>query len=384
MSNKKFAESIVISMKDFNSDYGKSWSMGSNWDNQGTEFETYINKYLFPKLNDTNLIDVPLGNRFDWLAKEKEFIGQYSEEYVIADSIPVSLNLSKPATLMLQKNYPKMITKIFGQAIIKKTKFTLNDNDVRLNFLTIGDAVNYAMSIYSKRISDINVTEELEIKGMLIDYSMNHTIAKEKVTSYQELENTIFEKVLNVQNNSSKYNESKQASGGAVARYTTKSELSNLCILTTDKVKTYLLNTKIANTFQTAGIDLTDHIISFDDLGGCFKLTKDVTVNDTDTLAVFEAMGDYQITKGDVIYKDSVITFDVSELADFKGNVIEVKPDTEFYSYVFDIRKLRYERTTKNMLKKPFYDGEQDAWTYWLHYPSRKNMSPFFNNYLIH
>lgn len=383
MSKQKFAEAIVTSMKDFNVDYGKAWSMGANWDNQGTEFETYINKYLFPKLNETNLIDVPLGNRFDWLAKEKDFIGQYTEEYVIADTIPVSLNLSKPATLMLQKNYPKMITKIFGQAIIKKTKFTLNDNDVRLNFLTIGDAVSYAMSVYSKRISDLNVTEELEVKGMLIDYSLNHTVAKETVTSYQELENTIFEKILNIQNNSSKYNESKEASGGALLRYTTKSELENIAILTTDKVKTYLLNTKIANTFQTAGIDITDRIISFDDLGGCFKLTEDVTVKDPNTLAIFEAMGDYQITENDVIYKDSVITFDVSELKEFKGKVKEVKPDSEFYTYVFDIRKLRYERTTKNMLKKPFYDGEQDSWTYWLHYPTRKNVSPFFNNYLI-
>lgn len=383
MSKKKFAEAIQSSMKQFNENYGTSWSMGANWDNQGTEFETYINKYLFPKLNETNLIDVPLGNRFDWLAKEKDFIGQFSEDYVIKDSIPVSLNLSKPATMMLQKNYPQMITKIFGQAIIKKTKFTLNDNDVRLNFLTIGDAVSYAMSVYSKRISDINVTEELEVKGMLIDYSLNHTVATDTVTSMQELDNVIFERVLNIQNNSAKYNEYKEASGGAIGRYTTKSELENLCILTTDKVKTYLLNTKIANTFQVAGLDLTDKIISFDDLGGCWKMKEDITISDPETLSVFSAMGDYQIAKDDVIFKDHIITFDVSELAEFKGKVEEVKPTSEFYTYIFDIRKVRYERTTKNMLKKPFYDGEQDCYTYWIHYPSRKNMSPFYNNYLI-
>src|SRR5690606_41533819 len=63
---------------------------------------------------------------------------------------------------------------IYGQGVLKKTKFTLNNNDVRHNFLTLGDATRYALGVYKKRISDINVSEELEIKGTILDYAINH------------------------------------------------------------------------------------------------------------------------------------------------------------------------------------------------------------------
>ncbi len=55
----------------------------------------------------------------------------------------------------------------------KKQKFTLNDNDNRLNWQTLGDAISYAVRVYRKRISDINVSEESEIKAMLVDYALN-------------------------------------------------------------------------------------------------------------------------------------------------------------------------------------------------------------------
>src|SRR5699024_5732803 len=202
-----------------------------------------INKYLFPKLNETTLQNVALGNRFEWLAKEIDFISQYSEEYVILDTVPVNMNLSKNDELMLKRNYPQMATKLYGQGVLKKTKFTLNNNDVRHNFLTLGDATRYALGVYRKRISDINVSEE-------------------------------FESILNIQNNSAKYNEANEASGGSIGRYTTVTALKDVIILTNDAMKTYLLESKLANTFHVAGLDLSDRIISFDDLGGLFKLTK--------------------------------------------------------------------------------------------------------------
>src|SRR5699024_10672500 len=132
------------------------------------------NKYLFPKLNETALHNVALGNRVEWLSKEVDFIGQYSEEYVIMDTVPVNMNLSKNAELMLQRNYLKMATKLYGQGVLKKTKFTLNNNDTRHNFLTLGDATKYALGVYKKRLSDINYSEETEIKGMILDYALNH------------------------------------------------------------------------------------------------------------------------------------------------------------------------------------------------------------------
>ena len=293
------------------------------------------------------------------------------------------MNLSKNEELMLKRNYPQMATKLYSQGVLKKTKFTLNNNDVRHNFLTLGDATAYALGVYKKRISDINVSEELEIKGTILDYALNHVEEKRTVTSLDELFTKAFESILNIQNNSSKYNEAHKASGGALGRYTTVSRLEDTVILTNDLVKTYLLDTKLAGTYQVEGLDLSDRIISFDDLGGIWKTTADVTIANEETLNVFKTMGDYQIEMGDLIPEGSVLTFDVSELTEFVDQVEELKPKSDLFAYIFDVNKLRYRRHTKGMLKQPFYNGEFDEITYWLHYYSFKSMSPFYNSILI-
>ena len=373
----------ISALKQYNRDYSTAWDFGTNWSSVSTDFETFINKYLFPKLNETALHNVALGNRFEWLAKEIDFIGQYSEEYVILDTVPINMNLSKNEELMLKRNYPKMATKLYGQGVLKKTKFTLNNNDVRHNFLTLGDATRYALGVYKKRISDINVSEELEIKGTILDYALNHAKDKRIVASRDELFTEVFEGILNIQNNSAKYNEADKASGGSIGRYTTVSALKDVVILTNDSMKTYLLDTKLANTYQVEGLDLSDRIISFDDLGGIWKVTADVTISEQATIDRFRAMGDYQIVIGDLIPEGAVLTFDVTELTEFAESVEEVKPSSELFAYVFDVNKLRYRRSTKGMLKPPFYNGEFDEITYWLHYYSFKSMSPFYNSILV-
>ena len=373
----------ISALQQYNSDYSTAWDFGTNWSSVSTDFETFINKYLFPKLNETALHNVALGNRFEWLAKEIDFIGQYSEEYVILDTVPVNMNLSKNEELMLKRNYPQMATKLYGQGVLKKTKFTLNNNDVRHNFLTLGDATRYALGVYRKRISDINVSEELEIKGTILDYALNYTKDVRSVASRDELITAVYEGILNIQNNSAKYNEADTASGGAIGRYTTVSSLKDVMIITNDAMKVHLLDRKIADMFNAEGLDVTDRIMSFDDLGGIWKLTEDVTISEEETISKFRSMGDYQISIGDLIPKESVLTFDISELTEFTGKVTELKPDTDLFAYVFDVNKLRYRRTTKGMLKQPFYNGEFDEITYWLHYYSFKSMSPFYNSILV-
>ena len=367
----------------YNSDFSSSWEFGMNWSNVESGFETYVNKYLFPKLSETTIQNVALGNRFEHLAKEIDFISQYSEEYVILDTVPVNMNLSKDAELMLKRNYPKMATKLYGQGVLKKTKFTLNMNDVRHNFLTLADATAYALGVYQKRVSDINVEEEKEIKAMLVDYALNHVKDSRTVSSSNELFTSVYNALLNIQNNSEKYNEADTASGGAIGRYTTVSKLSDIEILTTDEMKVELLNSKIADMFNVEGLDFSDRITSFDDLGGVWKVTEDVTITDPETVERFLAMGDYQISLDSVIPKDSVITFDVSDLTEFAETVEEVKPSSDLFAYVYDKNKLRYRRNTKGMLKEPFYNGEFDEVNYWLHYYSFKSVSPFFNSVLI-
>lgn len=366
-----------------NTETGHAWTFGTNWTSEGKEFETFVNKYLFPKLNETLVIEAVLGNSFDWLAKEVDFIGQYSEEYVILDTVPIEMDLSKNAELMLKREYPKMATRLYGQGILKKTKFTLNNNDVRLNFLTIGDAITYAVSVYKKRISDINLAEEREMKAMLVDYGINQAKDQREVTSMEELFEVLTEAVLNLQNNSEKHNEANKASGGAVARFTTVSKMSDLIILTTDKVKRYLLNTFLANTFNAQGIDLSKIIISFDDLGGTYRVTEDVTVTEA-IKTKLESFGDYQVEVGDIIPKGYVFTYDITGVSDFTGKVEEIKPDSDLWAMVMDARAIRYKRFTKGMLKQPFYNGEFDEVTYWIHYYSFKAISPFYNKVVVH
>lgn len=377
------AQTTANAFKMYNKDHGTAWDMGSNWTNEGKAFETFINKYLFPTIRTTDLINVDLTNRFDWLAKEIAFIGQLSQEYVIKDSIPVDLNLSKPATLMLERNYPQMITKIYNEGVVRKRKFTLNNNDTRLNWQTIGDGVSYAFGVYRKTISDINYSEELDVKAMLVDYANTYATDVETVANADALFNKVFEKFLDFQDSSAIHNEASLASGGAIGRYTTRTNLEKIMILTTNSMKTFLLNSRIANTFQTAGIDVSKRIISFYDLGGIWRLTANVTISNDATVSAFQAMGDYQISKGDTLPKDTVIPFDISTLTEFTGKVTEIKPDAEQWAYVFDVDKIRYARNTQDMWKEPFTNPEFDETTHWLHYYSQKNMSPFYNSCVI-
>lgn len=366
----------------FNTDHGTGWTFGDNWNNEMLpQFKTYINQYLFPKLTESILINTSLGNKFNWLVQETDLIGQVTEEFVFKDSIPVNMNLSKNASLMLERNYPKLITKLYGPGELKKEKFTLNNNDVRLNFAKISDAVSYALGAYTAKISAINLEEERTTKAMMIDYATN-IIPFESVTHVNddtELITEIYDHLLYLQNNTDEFNEANLASGGETGRYTTVSSLENLIILTTDKIKNKLLDTKVANTYNAGGLDITDHIISFKDLGGAYRLTADVTIN-AEILAKLQTFEDYQSSIGDILPAGTVFTYDIPEITD----KIEIKPPNDkLFAFIMDVNAIRYKRCTNGMLKPPFYNAEFDEVTYWLHYYTFKSMSPFYNKCVI-
>lgn len=381
--NESLTNASMKALDAFNHDYNRAWSWGANWSNVQSEFETFVNKYLFPKINETTFEGTELGNKFDWLAKEQEFIGQYSEEYVILDSVPVAMNLSKPEELMLKRNYPKMATKLFGSGILKKQKFTLNNNDVRLNFQTLADATSYALNVYKKKVSDINYQEEREVKAMIVDYAINQVDTVIEATDIDSMISETYEALLNLQDNNDEFNETPKASGGALGRYTTFTNLDDVVILTTNKMKARLLDTKIAQMYNVDGLDFTNRIISFKDLGKVYRLKTDVTITNADTINYFAKFGDYQMQIGDIIPKGSVLTFLPVGTEFTEDTFEEIKPETENFVYIFDVKKVRYKRYTKDMLKPPFYNGEYDEVTYWLHYYSTKYMSPFYNSLVI-
>ncbi|AAP42315.1 major capsid protein [Streptococcus phage C1] len=380
------AGAIVASLNDFNADNGKSWTFGTNWNAVGTDFETYTNQYLFPKLNETLIVETAAGNRLDWLAKEIDFIGQYSEEYVILDTVPVELDLSKSAQLMLERNYPKIASKLYGAGILKKLKFTLNDNIQRQQFATLGDATKFAVQVYKKKIADINISEEQELKAIIMDYTSHIADVREVESgaTMQQFINKVYTAILNLQNNSAKHNEAAQASGGAVGRFTTNTKLKDMLIVTTDEMKVEILNSFLANTFHAEGLDITSQIISFEDLGGVYKAAEDITVDAT-IQGVMAAMGDYQVKAGDVIPAGTVFTYEIpaEALGDQADALVEVKPDSDEFVAIFDVRSIRYKRYTRNMLKAPFYNGEFDEVTHWIHYYSMKAISPFYNKVVI-
>lgn len=383
-------DAVKESLDKFNADnktdwsWGQAWDKGSNWSNEKTRFDTYLNNYLFPKVAQTTLAQQNLGNRFDFLAKEvSNMTAVLREDYVVLDSVPAGLNLSKPEENMLKVNYPKIATKLFAGNNFLKEKFTLNDNDALLNFQTIGDSISYAMAVYQKRVSDINMFEEQIIKAMLVDYGLNQVKDQRTVKSRDELVSTITEAILNMQNNSALHNEADKASGGAVGRYSTYTPLNDIFILTTDTIKSFLLDSIIANTFQVAGIDITDRVISFDDLGGTYRTKSDVKITEDDSKKYLRGMGLYETDLGDVFYTGTTIPFPVDNLKEFKGNVEEIKPKGDLFALVCDVNSVGYKRKTAGMLKRPFYNGERDEWTYWLHYQAQRYIRPFFNKICI-
>lgn len=386
------ADAVSRAITGFNVDNGKKWSFGTNWDATGSDFETFTNKYLFPKLNETAIVNVALGNRFDWLAVETDFVGQYSEEYVILDTVPTELALDKTTTLMLERNYPKIATKLYGSGIVRKMKFTLNDNIARQQFATLGDAVSYAVNVYKKQISMINVAEEQEIKSMIMDYAMNQ-VSDKRYTDADNYIDDLYTAMLNLQNNSHKHNEADKASGGSLSTFTTQSQLKDLMIVTNDRQKVKILNSFIAQTFNTAGLDLTDHIISFEDLGGAYKVKARLTVTQDQFVTLLRQHGLYDFKKGDVFEIGQVVAIpNLEEMfkkaygtgTTFSTFFEEIKPtDDDLFTVILDARALRYKRYTKNMLKQPFYNGEFDEVTYWIHYYSMKSISPFYNKVVL-
>lgn len=391
---QQVASAVSKAITGFNVENGKQWTFGTNWDASGSDFETFTNKYLFPKLNETAIVNVALGNRFDWLAVETDFIGQYSEEYVILDTVPTELALDKSTTLMLERNYPKIATKLYGSGIVRKMKFTLNDNIARQQFATIGDAVSYAVNVYKKQISMINVVEEFELKSMIMDYALNQ-VADKRTTTADAFIDDLYTAILNLQNNSFKHNEASTASGGTLATFTTQSQLKDLLIVTTDRQKVKILNSFIAQSFNTAGLDLTDHIVSFQELGGAYKVKQTLAVNGAEVVKALQNAGLYDFKEG-----DSFVVGDVIAIPNFKEIMkkqdgvtdttfsqwfTEIAPETgdDLFTVILDARAIRYKRYTKNMLKQPFYNGEFDEVTYWIHYYSMKSISPFYNKVVL-
>ena len=378
--SKTLTEVVKESLDQFNLSKGKDYDFGTSWYKVSKDFNDLVSNFLFPKMNESTLVVKPLGNRFDFLAVEDDNVAQLSEEYVILDSIPVNLDLNKERIQLLETNYPKVANMVYGSGKAKKVKFTLDDTFIRRNFATLKDGINFVLGVYAKKVSDINVNEEQEMKITLLTYALEVTKDKRSVADINAMIDETYVALLNLQNNSSSYNESSQI---VALPYTTQTDLKDILIITSDNIKYKILNTKIANTFNSAGLDISNHIMSFDNFNNMYRATKDIKVTAKE-LEVFQLMGDYQMSINDTIPKGSIFHFDESLLGEKLKTITDlekIQVEREFV-YILDINKIKYKRNTKDMLVKHF-NPEFKETNYWLHYYSKKNISPFYNNIFI-
>lgn len=374
------AETLHSTLKDYNIENGSQWTFGSNWTTENKKtVETYINNYLFPKINETFNANVSLGDPFQWLTEEMDFIGQYDEEYSFLDTIPEDLSLDKGAENLLRNNFMEIATKLYGAGRLRKVSFSLADYQSRFGFKTFGDVTAFALRQRQKKLEDITFNEIREKIATLVDYSNNHVHDTRQVSSFEGFMSELNKAVLDLQEPYYTHNEVSEASNGALARLTTQTTLDKIVIFTSNDVAEKILSSYIANSFNIKGIDLTKQIISFQTLGGAWKLKQDVKVT-ASILKELNSVGIEDVEIGALLGKGEVFTY---ELPSLKDNLEEIVPDSENFALVADVRGIRFKQYTKNMIQEPFKNPATGTVKYYMHYSSSKRISPFYNKVCI-
>lgn len=378
---------VEASINQWNQTQGASWTLGTNWSNVGTDFETFVHKNLFPKLTETIQNLPKIGNPFQFLARQRNIVGQYREEFAILDKVPTGINLNTDGELLLNPEYPKIKTRLYQNGFRRKLKFTIDlSGDVLQNFSNLQDGVDYVIGEYVSSLNSINITEMREMFGGIVDYLHNNITSYQRktVTSLDEAVTATYNTMSAMQIPTSGYNEGMTAAGPSVGRLTRKTPLDRMMIICSVNARTYLLNTQIANSFQIAGLDITDHIMAFPtidetpDMDGVYKITKKVTLATQSDVDFLKAMGMYNVRIGTVFNIGTVFTFDIKTLTDFKGNFeqIGLKDDNDIL--VIDTASIMYDQDTSNFVRT-FENPEIDGVSYYLKYTSTKNISPFTN-----
>lgn len=384
----QFREQVEESVRMWNEDNPQTpIGHGINWSNIGQElFETYINKYLFPKINSTSLIRVVMNDRFAPYTVDTDVIGQFFEEYIFTDIVPTQLKLDNDEMMNLRRNYAQMRTKLYREGNYFKYKFTANDNDFRLNWSTFDDAIKALAGIYNNMIDSFNIWCEKSKKATIIDYALHFVKSREKVDSMEALVKSININMLDMQDKTTDYNEADTASGNPLTEKTMSSNLEDILIITDTKTKEYMLNSIIANTFANTGLDLSNHIMSFKTLGGTWITTDNVVISDPNTISKFTAMGMWEPRNGGGLHipKGSIFTFDVSKLTEFADKAEEYKPKSDYFAFMIDTNGLRFRQNTKGMAKKPIYLQDTDEWQHMFMFYAMFAISPFAQKHLVY
>nr|DAK50478.1 MAG TPA: Major capsid protein [Caudoviricetes sp.] len=380
--NTAFREQAAEAIVAWNKDYPENpISVGQNWSGLSEAMHgTFMFEYLLPKVGRTDLYQVKIQDRFIRYTKMLLNMAQFNEEYTMTDIVPTMLREDADVMTNFKTNFPKMRTKFYNEGQVYQYRYSINPKD-RLKFSSIGDCLRAQQAIYDNVISSFNMYNEDAKKAAIIDYAMRSVKDTTKVENADDLVQLILLKYLNLQSKSHHHNEADLAAGDANTRKTTVSNGEDLLIITTDEIKLFILNSVIANTFQVAGIDITNQISSFEDLGGNYELKEAVTITSDKTKTAFEAMG-FMFDRPSVTFpKGSKFNWDITQLEEFEGKYREIKPQSKYWFAMYDVNAFRFEMNRENGIR--IQDDSINGWSGVVNVTvsmmTNNNISPFAN-----
>lgn len=376
---------ITSALEAFNLDRGfnqtNAWSWGMNWKVNTDDFLNFTNEYLVPRLNALELLMYNHTNRFQRFYKENEFILSPDQEFTFSDIVPTSVNLASDAVHEFEQYFAQVKSKLYPPGQVKSTKISFNDIAMRIGAgSTFKDMVKLVVSTFGHRLSMFNYFEERETLGMIIDYANTQTKAKRTASSLMDAIQKLNVAIMDMQEASNEYNEAESASGDGTVL--TSAKLQDIVIITSNEIKARILDTYIANLFNSQGLDLTSHIISFNKLGGVYRINKNVTISAEHAYKMHKK-GIYNVKEGDTLFMGTILSYNPQEVGIQDSDFNEIKANSDNFIYVFDKNILKLEQNTKNMLGQPTHLNTVRTTTYVPMYITRKAMRPFFNNVVI-
>jgi hypothetical protein len=401
LSNKTL-QAINLTMSNINANNTSQGqiTLGSNFSATGINIDSFLMDNFFPTLFATYNVTRKLNDRWTNATKSiSENRGAYTQEYVFADAMNVGLKFTDRGRIQFERNVPQTLTKIYGAGYYMHRVWTFDNTQIRQNMSTFAELLTYYGTAVEKILSDTAMQNEYVKTASILQYQPYAKDVTNTVTDDDSFVKAIYEKTLAMLEKSAAHNEAsaaqKMVTNPALAlRYTSMSDLEDIYILTSTKTKALLLNSYIANTFNAAGIDLLSHVISYDSFDIAVQLTDDVTLTADDVAAIKVLYQDIQPQIGDVVYKDSIFTFDTAsmlQVPSFAGKLQTLSPFVadggtlakDYFAAILDVNALNFLVDFQNMFGEPQKIGGGIATQHFLNYYQNNYISVFENKAYI-
>ncbi len=376
-------------LQSYNEATNSEWTINGVWSNSEKGFETFLYDHMFPILGSQHFYDNRVGNRFYFLTKfvDQTSILQKGAINTITDVFPEVMDYDIRRQSILEDNFLNMTGLVYGAGTRKIFKYTLDKVRMRANGLTPGSLIDMTTAPIKAVQKGIDISEELSVKGLLVDYANTQAREKRTVADMAGMVDALFHAIQDLQEWSNEYNECSDVTNGSALPnvLTNRVDIGDIFILTSNAVKVELSKEYYANTFHIAGIDFRDRLLTFKDLGKVYKLNADVTISSQGTVDLLKHYGQFQPIIGTVIPAGTIFCFKVDQLTEFVGKVDEVKPvNNDLFAFVMDINTVISEMCTNEMVKiSDVKDAPLDLIDMYIKYTTRKIINPFTQKIVI-